>query len=564
MAKYNNKQEKVVKQTTTHQGGTGYTQRAEHELVGILATGMTNNFYEKETEREIRFKTIINEISKKDPKFVAQALIYARSVMGQRSVTHLGAVYLAPYLSGNPLGTKFFSKRERNANAGGIIYRLDDMYEILAAYQNKNPNSKSIPNAIKRGFKIAIENTDKHILAKYQAKTRNISLVDIVNLVRPKETAIQGFVELPKAEYLKVVEKSRSKKLSVKDFEDCGETVKIPTLRALVYGLLKQTDTVEDKNSATGQKVAAAVKAGTVTAAQGAIMLNEEKASNFEALIDSKKIGYLALLRNLRNIINTKDAKVINKACNLLVEKDFIHKSLVWPHQIDLAIEVLLLEFSGKVLNQVIKALNTAYENSIPNLNELLPEGRTAVVFDTSGSMSRGWSKVQVNNGNKSCIINSLPIEKAALIASTFAKGTCADLYQFALETKEIKYNPTDSIHSIKTECMRHSGEVGHGTAMNTIFNKFASLNRTYDRVLIITDEQNGEYQLESSMKMYSRQFGTPYVYFINLCGYTTTATKTTNTISRIYGYSADIYDKIKELELDKEAVIKAIREINI
>lgn len=562
MPKYNTKPESQIKQTTTHQGGTGYTQKPEHELIGILATGMSNTFYEKETERELRLKSLISEIAKKDPKFVAQALIYARSVMGQRSVTHLGSVFLAPYLSGNPLGTKFFSKRERNANAGGVVYRLDDMYEILSAYQAKNPNSKSIPNAIKRGFKNAIEHTDKYVLAKYQAKTRSISLVDVVNLVRPKETAIQGFVELPKTEYLNVVEKSKSNKLSVKGFEDCGETVKIPTLRALVYGLLKQTDTVEDKNSATGQKVAAAVKAGTVTKSEAETMLKEEKASNFETLIDTKKIGYLALLRNLRNIINTNDTKVLDKACNLLVEKDFIRKSLVWPHQIDLAIEVLLLEFRGNVLNKVITALNTAYENSIPNLTELLPEGRTAVVFDTSGSMTCG--NCSIVNGQGASSINSKPAEKAALIAATFAKGTGADLYQFASYTKEIRYNPTDSIHSIKKEALSHNGEVSHGTCINTIFEEFSKLKRTYDRVLIITDEQNGERQLESSIKDYSNKFGTPHVYFINLVGYATTATKTTNTISRIYGYSADIYDKIKELELDKDAVIKAIREINI
>ena len=99
MAKYNTKTEPIVQKTTTHQGGTGLTQRPESELIGILATGMGNNFYEKETEREKRFKEVLGKVAKKNPLFAAKALIYARTVFGQRSVTHFGAVPKSTYES---------------------------------------------------------------------------------------------------------------------------------------------------------------------------------------------------------------------------------------------------------------------------------------------------------------------------------------------------------------------------------------------------------------------------------------------------------------------------------
>jgi len=38
MSKYNVKREPVVKETTTHEGGQGFTQRPEAELIGILST----------------------------------------------------------------------------------------------------------------------------------------------------------------------------------------------------------------------------------------------------------------------------------------------------------------------------------------------------------------------------------------------------------------------------------------------------------------------------------------------------------------------------------------------
>ena len=132
MSKYNEKREPVVKKTTTHQGGSGLTQRPEHELVGILSTGIQNTYYEKESERETRLREVIDTIAKKYKLFAAKALVYARSVFGQRSVTHVGAVNLMPHLSGDELGKRFFSKRNRKGNVGGIIYRLDDMTEILA------------------------------------------------------------------------------------------------------------------------------------------------------------------------------------------------------------------------------------------------------------------------------------------------------------------------------------------------------------------------------------------------------------------------------------------------
>ena len=104
MAKYNQKTEPVVKKTTTLQGGSGFTQKPKHELVGILSTGIQNTYYEKESEREKRLKELIDTIAKKDVVFAAKALIYARAVFGQRTVSHLGSVNLLPHLSGNSIG----------------------------------------------------------------------------------------------------------------------------------------------------------------------------------------------------------------------------------------------------------------------------------------------------------------------------------------------------------------------------------------------------------------------------------------------------------------------------
>ena len=567
MAKYNQKNESPVQRTVTHQGGTGLTQRPEHELIGILSTGLDNTFYEREGEREKRFAEVLNKVATKDTKFAAQALVYARTKFGQRTVTHRGAVELIKHLQGNELGKRFFSKRVRNRNEGGIVYRLDDMTEILACYLAKTglkPEDKwTMPNSIKKGFRDAIENADAYQLAKYQMKNKAVSLVDIVNLVHPKETDVQGTIDVPMDVYAKAIDGTKFAKETV----PAGEVVKVPALKALVLGILKQFNTVEDKNTEAGKKVAEAVKAGEITKDEAKVQLNESKTDNYKELIETKKIGYLALLRNLRNILKTNDSALLDKACELLIEPAFIKKSLVWPHVIDLAQDIMLLEFSGAQMAKVTKALGEAYELSIPNLQKLLPEGKTAVVFDTSASMGGGqwsYSRKVAGPGNKA--INSSPAEKAALVAATFAKGVFGDVYHFANHAQKIVgWNPNDSINSLKKKFMSYSGKVGHGTDFGSCFNLFVDQNTQYDRVLIISDEQDGYGNVESKYGAYCAKFGTPYVYIINVCGYANTApVKSGNRVFRLYGYTQDIYEKIPQVEINPNVLIEEIKKINI
>lgn len=299
------------------------------------------------------------------------------------------------------------------------------MYEITAAYMAKNPSKRKrkdgtptlmLPNAIKKGFKAAIESADKYELAKYQAKGSTISLVDIFNLVHP----------VP-----------RNKEMQ-KVFSD------------LMTGKLKQFNTVEDKNTKTGQEVAAKVKSGQITKEQAAVVLQEAKEDNYAELIQTRKIGYLALLRNLRNILkNTNNSNLIDQACNLLTDQNLILKSLVFPHQIDIALEIMLTEFKPSQMSKFVKALNTAYELSIPNLTQLFTNGNTAVVLDSSGSMS---SLIQLSNKSQG---SEAAIAKASLIAATLAKGIGADVYHFADSCQAINININDSVNTIKkTNCI--------------------------------------------------------------------------------------------------------------
>lgn len=556
MPKYNTKTEPVVKHTTTLQGGTGYNQTDEKALIGLLSTGLQNTYYENEGEREKRFSEVFKRVAKKDKLFAAKALIYARTVFGQRTVTHYGAVDLIPFLSGDSLGKAFFSKRDKAKKVGGLIFRIDDMNEILACYLAKNGESSSIPNSIKKGFKDAIEHSDKYQLAKYQMKGKKVSLVDIVNLVHPVETEVNGTVEVDYQAYLKAIRGTKFAS-SGKVYEKTkSNTVIIPTLYALIIGLLKQFNTVEDKNTEAGKQVAEKVKAGTMTKTEATVVLSEAKSENFGELIKTKKIGYLALLRNLRNILNLNDPLLLADACAMLDDKDFIRKSLVLPHQIDLCLEVMLSEFSGSQLTKVVVALNSAYEKSVPNLAEYFNEGRTAVVLDVSGSMN---TRTQIDKGRYS---NSSCLSKGALIAATLSKGIGADAYVFANHCAEVKYNPLDSVHTFSENLLKNHPYVGGGTCWSSIFTELAQHGK-YDRVFCLSDEQGAD-SVEASYHNYVNTFGAPQTYVINMAGYGPTMLKENSHVHRLYGYSAEIYEAAKRCELDYDAVINEIKNIVI
>jgi 60 kDa SS-A/Ro ribonucleoprotein len=557
--KYNKNVVSEVTHVTTHQGGVGFSQKPSVELVGLLATGLADHFYEKESDREKRFVEIFNEVAKKDKVFAAKALVYARSVMGQRSITHRGAVEIIKHLSGDTLAKSFFSKRDKKAQRGGIIFRLDDMAEILACYQAKNGTNAPIPNCIKKGFKSAIEHADRYELAKYQMRGKGVSLVDIVNLVRPSETKVQGTLLVEKEVYAKAIKgtkfaKEVDKHIIGENLMD--EVVEISTLHALIIGLLKQFNTVEDKNTEAGKVVAEKVKSGEITAEQAAVELNEAKTENYVELIKTKKIGYLALLRNLRNILKTVNAELKTLACDLLVDPNFVKNSLVFPYQIDLALEILMLEFKNSDAAGIFNALNKAYELSIPNLKELFPFGKTAVVTDVSGSMSTHIKLGERQQGLADAL------NKGALISATLAKGLDADVYVFASSAAQVKVNTNDSVNTIKNHIGRGPG-VGGGTSWNTIFPELEKSGVQYDRVFIMSDEQGAD-EVESTYKRYCQKFGTPHVYVINLCGYGPTMIKANTKVHRIFGYHAGIFETARQTEINPEAVIEEINKIVI
>lgn len=520
------------------QGFNAYSLDDKLRLITMLNTlKLQPQFYRTETEQMLELRDLIERIAVKDAYFVAQAIVYSRCVgEGMRSVNHLAAALLAPYVSGQEWSKRFyglFNKKESKNGlvTGGCIYRPDDMTEIAAVYDALNKGVLS--NAMKKGFASVIENLDGYQLAKYKK-----NIIDMSNLVHPNSSKSNETITID------------------------GKTVKV--LDALMQGINIPADTWEHANSEAGQEVAKAVREGKISKNEAEKILAEAKNDNWESLLVDGKLGVLAALRNIRNMMKNPRKSVIDAWCKLITTDGLIRKSLVLPMQIDLAYETVMREFvNADYSPKVQQALLDAYEMSIPNLTSVL-SGKTCVIVDCSGSM-----RCAVNvgyNRNNWCNYTRRETEscsyKAGLIAATICKATKADVIKFGSDAKYFGYNKNVNVFALAKQI----GTNDYGaTYPYRAFELMRSMRKSYDRIIFISDNEVNSYNLTSdSYRRYIHDVCSPYIYAIDLAAYGTTPISNDNKVQYYYGYGSQLFDDISKNEFNPNYHIDKISKVVI
>lgn len=512
------------------QGCAAYSLSDELRLISMLNTiKLEPQFYRSENQTMRELRELIERIGLKDPYFVAQAIVYSRCLgEGMRSVNHLAAALLAPFISGKEYAKRFYGLWDKKEKKGGCIYRVDDMSEIKDVYAALNKSTLS--NSMKKGFAAVLEALDTYQLAKYKD-----TVIDIANLTHPKSA-------LSKAEI--VVD---GKKMKVID--------------ALMKGIAVSADTWEVANSEAGQEVAKAVKAGKLTKAEAEVTLANAKNDNWEAMLTEGKLGILAAIRNIRSMLKSPRKEVIDALCKLVSNGQAIRDGKIMPYQIDYAYEVVKKEFSNSADGRrVMEALLKGYEYAVPNLAEALP-GRTCVMVDCSGSMNTYCSQA----GQRSNIA-STAAEKAGLIAATIAKATNADVVRFGSHAEFYSYDPNESVFSL-------GRKIGHdnmgGTSIPSAFDLIHNAKRQYDRIILLSDNEcnargywSGDW-VSGAYKKYVHDVANPYVYAVDLAAYGTTPIAG-DKVNYYFGYGFAMFEDIASKEFNPSAHIEAIRKIVI
>lgn len=510
--------------TTNLQGHKAYSLSEEEQLLSILNTSkLQPQFYRNEEETVKRLMALIYAIAKEDPYFVAQCIVWSRCCgEGLRSVNQLAASILAPYISGLDWAKRFYGRFNKETArtdkpSGGVIWRLDDMLAIKD--YTYAMTGKPLTNAMKKGFADVLEKADAYALAKYKK-----TVIDISNLTHPD------------------VSKSRA------EVEIDGTVYKV--LDAIMKGLAVQAETWEAANSEAGQIVAEAVKSGKITEEQAKEVLKEAKNENWEQLLDEGKLGILAAIRNLRNILQGGRESVIDKVAELVSNGEKIREGKIMPYQLELA-QSIVKELNLQGNRKLVAALETGMIEAMPNLKELLP-GRTLVMVDCSGSMTD-----RITGPYAGC--RARCIDKAAILAAMLAKGTDADVIRFGSSAQWFHYNPNDSLGSLTSAISRTN--MG-GTSISAAFDLIVREGRVYDRIFLLSDNEANHGCLRSSYQQYLR-IADPYVYCIDLAGYGTVP-MAGSKVHYFNGYGYSMLDNIASTEFKASQHLDKVKQVVI
>lgn len=532
--------------TTNQQGLPAYSQDKWLTLLTMLNTlKLEPQYYRSVTNTLKELQTLIDQCAKEDLYLTCQCIVYSRCIgEGMRTISHASSVFIAPYISGQEYSKRFYGLWNKKEQKGGVIFRPDDMAEILQGYIALNGQIKQtvtlvngvpqssetstsgpkLSNAMKKGFKSVLESLDSYSLLKYKSK-----LIDIINLVHP------------------------SPKLSTAKIEYNGEQVS--TIDAIMKGYNVSANTWEVNQGEAGQIVAKAVKEGKLDDQEAKQVLTQAKADNWKELLDTNKLGILAALRNLRNIlINNPSQDTINKLCDLVSNPTLIREGKIFPYQLDVANEIMLSEFSTSYSRQISQALAKGYELAIPNLKELLP-GNNVVFLDQSGSMTWEIKLPGSKNGSRTSCIS-----KAALIAATIAKATNADIICFGSTARYVQYNPNLDVFSLAKQLS--SSNMG-GTDLSTAWKLAQQSNRKYTRTFILSDNEVNRGSTYNSYMSYVKNVGHPYVYSVDLAGYGTNAIAG-DKVRYYYGYGFAMFDDIAKSEFNAAYHLDKVKKVVI
>ncbi|HEY8899245.1 MAG TPA: TROVE domain-containing protein [Chthoniobacterales bacterium] len=463
--------------TTNLAGGRAFIQSTKEELVSILLTAtLGDTFYRSGDATVARVKELVAATA--DKRFVAKAAIYARTKAGMRSVSHLVAAELAASVKGEPW-TKTFCER--------VVHRPDDALEILACYLAAG--DRPIPNALKKGLGAALARFDEYQLANYRRESAEIKLVDAVNLLHP-----------PHSE----------------------------PLRKLVRGELAPAETWETKLT----------QAGARGETDGEVA--ELKGAAWDELIASRKLGYFALLRNLRNILEQAPQSV-DAALAMLVDDRLIAKSLVLPFRYLTALDAVQASNLPRA-SQALAAINDAVDKALANVPRFA--GRTLIALDCSGSMA------------------GRPLQIGSLFAAVLAKANRkADVMLFSDDAKFITVNLRDSTLTLAREIASRAAPAG--TNFHAIFQRAKA---AYDRIVILSDMQGwiGHNAPVKTFADYKRRTGSdPRVFSFDLAGYGTLQFPERHVYC-LAGFSDKALQTMSFLEEDKGALLREIEAIEL
>lgn len=499
MAKFN---EKNTIKTTNRSGHVAYRLSDKEDLMSKVLTSFFNEkkFYGDTSDELVELAT---RIAHHDPKFVSNLARYARKEMNLRSVAHVLTCIVANVVEAKPY---------IGVTVTDVVERADDLTEILACYiamygekVNETSNKTLIPNGLKKALAKNMKRFDAYSFAKYNKNDSSIKFKNILRITHAKPDN-----EEQSALFKQIL----------------NDTLPTP----------KTWETVlSDSNDKRSKK------------------------EKWEDLIAEDKVGYMALLRNLRNLLDSEvNYETRTKVAEILSNRGRVLKSKQLPFRFYSAYKEI--KGHARCSSKLLDSLETAIEHSVMNMPKL--SGRTLIAIDASGSMgSNISSKSTVSCHNIACLLGILASRICEdSITLDFASVYWGDARERSRINDCAKYeiSTKSGILSQMSMFIDPNG----GTPMSAPFNFLMKHNVEVDRIIILSDnETNREKNLiQRHLNQYREKVGNPnvWVHAIDLAGYGTTQFNGRNT-NFISGWSERV---IEFINLVEEGITSQVKKI--
>lgn len=496
-------------ETTNLAGGHAFEVRDQRfVLYSMVAANLITDKFYQDSGANLR--ELRRVIALVDPIFVTKLAIYARTNLGLRSAPVVLMIELARIHNGTSLVSTGLAR---------VIQRADEITEALAYYKvaNEHRDLKKISKQVSKGVAASFQNFDEYQFAKYKKSNSEITLRDAMFLTHPKPTTPE------QAELFKKI---------------AGDTLQTP-------------ETWEVAKSADGGK-------------------NSRKV--WEEMIDSRKMGYMATLRNLRNfIIDGISEEHIDKVCAYLTNEKAIAGSRQFPFRFYTAYRELnqlgggVLRVNVSRLKKLIDAVSVAGIQSLKNLTMLDQNDSVISVVDCSGSMRKPISTMSSVNANEIAMFYGSVMShlNPNCVLSYF--GT-----NFIVE-QNVLINPFTNATRDK------SSQTQHETNAHLVFEGLERNNCKVDKIFIWSDMQfwnsdntlclNGNKVAEtfnSRWKQYLRFSPNTKLYLIDLAGYGKgTPVTMSNNVTYMVGFTPDTFKIVSDVGKGN-AIIDEINEVSL
>jgi len=441
MAKFNRQAPVRIR---TAEGAPGFPRepRAELFLLGVSLMVGEDTFYEGAAERDVRFRALVAQVAVADPEWFAGFVRWLRTGALVRSASVVAALEgaRAQVAAGIP-GSR--------SVVDAALQRADEPGEALAYWLGRH--GRALPKPVKRGIAdAAVRLFHERSLLKYDADGRPVRFGDVIDLTHPTAR------DERQGDLFKHALDRRHKRDN-----PVPSSLTVLTARAALMAL-----PVDQRRAVTDPEVLGA--AGMTWEALAGWRQTTMDAAAWESIIPG--MGYLALLRNLRNFDQAGVSDVVAETVAArLADPGEVARSRALPMR-------FLSAYNAAPSLRWAYPLEKALQQALANVPAL--GARTLILIDTSGSMTSGFSR----DGTLRCW-DAATVFGLALAA----RARDATVVSFSDGTKVFPARAGESVLAAVRRFKADGYFFGSGTnTERAVREHYAG----HDRVVILTDEQ--------------------------------------------------------------------------